>query len=49
MKFKRLCSSADMEVETTYIKKRRHISSAHPDGHRHLVPAGVPSDLHAPA
>jgi len=38
-----------MEVETTYIKRRRHISSADPDGHRHLVPAGVPSDLHAPA
>jgi hypothetical protein len=49
MKFKQLCSSTDMEVETTYIKRRRHISSADPDGHRHLVPAGVPSELHAPA
>ena len=49
MKFKRLCSSTDMEVETTYIKRKRHISSVVPDGHRHFVPAGVPSDVHEPA
>jgi hypothetical protein len=49
MKFKTHCYSNDMEVETTYIKRRRHISSANPDDHRHLVPAGVPSDLHAAA
>jgi hypothetical protein len=38
-----------MGFEETYIKRRRHISSADADGHRHVVPAGVPSVLHAPA